>query len=60
MKVRVAKKILKRWSRCFPASMSPRDAWRAGFLPWTWRTWAEAHRVILECKPKRAIAKTGM
>jgi hypothetical protein len=45
MKARTAKKILKRWSREFRASMGPREAHEAGTMPWSWGTWQKAHRV---------------
>ena len=40
MKLRVAKKILRRWSWMQDGSVRPR-----GNIPWRWSTWCEAHRV---------------
>lgn len=55
MKVRTAKKILRRWSRCFPQDLSPVHAHYEGLLPWTWGQWAEAHRVWVKAIGKGRV-----
>lgn len=47
MKLRVAKKILWRWS----AENTPARRPLPGNVPWRWATWVAAHRRVLRVRP---------